>query len=202
MRPIFALLIFLFRRDRQFWRGHHLPHADRPRDPFPDRPEAVPVDGRDAQGSAEAQSDPGAFQGRQDSVSSRKSLSSTSRRRSIRPPAACRSCSRSRSFMRSTRCCSCRSKCGTSPCILWIKDLSAPDPLTPVNLFGLLHFAPTRFPGDRRAADPGRRVAVGDDEAQPATDGSGAGPGLRDHAVVPGVHHGAVRGRPSALLAD
>jgi YidC/Oxa1 family membrane protein insertase len=28
------------------------------------------------------------------------------------------------------------------PFILWVKDLSAPDPLTPVNLFGLLHFAP------------------------------------------------------------
>ncbi len=28
------------------------------------------------------------------------------------------------------------------PFIFWIKDLSAPDPLTPVNLFGLLHFAP------------------------------------------------------------
>jgi YidC/Oxa1 family membrane protein insertase len=28
------------------------------------------------------------------------------------------------------------------PFVLWIKDLSAPDPLTPVNLFGLLHFAP------------------------------------------------------------
>ena len=28
------------------------------------------------------------------------------------------------------------------PFILWIKDLSAPDPLTPVNLFGLLHFVP------------------------------------------------------------
>ena len=28
------------------------------------------------------------------------------------------------------------------PFILWIKDLSAPDPLTPVNLFGLLHFSP------------------------------------------------------------
>jgi YidC/Oxa1 family membrane protein insertase len=28
------------------------------------------------------------------------------------------------------------------PFALWIKDLSAPDPLTPVNLFGLLHFAP------------------------------------------------------------
>jgi YidC/Oxa1 family membrane protein insertase len=28
------------------------------------------------------------------------------------------------------------------PFVLWIKDLSSPDPLTPVNLFGLLHFAP------------------------------------------------------------
>ena len=31
------------------------------------------------------------------------------------------------------------------PFILWIKDLSAPDPLTPVNLFGLLHFTPPAF---------------------------------------------------------
>jgi len=31
------------------------------------------------------------------------------------------------------------------PFVLWIKDLSAPDPLTPVNLFGLLHFAPPAF---------------------------------------------------------
>ena len=31
------------------------------------------------------------------------------------------------------------------PFILWIKDLSAPDPLTPVNLFGLLHFSPPAF---------------------------------------------------------
>ena len=28
------------------------------------------------------------------------------------------------------------------PFALWVKDLSAPDPLTPVNLFGLLHFTP------------------------------------------------------------
>ncbi len=34
------------------------------------------------------------------------------------------------------------SKCATSRSSLWIKDLSAPDPLTPVNLFGLLHFTP------------------------------------------------------------
>ena len=31
------------------------------------------------------------------------------------------------------------------PFILWIKDLSAPDPLTPVNLFGYLHFTPPHF---------------------------------------------------------
>ncbi|SEM39758.1 protein translocase subunit yidC [Sphingomonas gellani] len=29
--------------------------------------------------------------------------------------------------------------------VLWIKDLSAPDPLTPVNLFGLLAFTPPHF---------------------------------------------------------
>ncbi len=31
------------------------------------------------------------------------------------------------------------------PFYLWIKDLSAPDPLTPVNLFGLLDFTPPSF---------------------------------------------------------
>jgi YidC/Oxa1 family membrane protein insertase len=31
------------------------------------------------------------------------------------------------------------------PFIFWIKDLSAPDPLTPLNLFGLLNFTPPSF---------------------------------------------------------
>ncbi len=31
------------------------------------------------------------------------------------------------------------------PFVLWIHDLSAPDPLTPVNLFGLLPFTPPGF---------------------------------------------------------
>jgi YidC/Oxa1 family membrane protein insertase len=31
------------------------------------------------------------------------------------------------------------------PFALWIKDLSAPDPLTPLNLFGLLDFTPPAF---------------------------------------------------------
>ena len=31
------------------------------------------------------------------------------------------------------------------PFVLWLKDLSAPDPMTPVNLFGLLDFTPPAF---------------------------------------------------------
>ena len=31
------------------------------------------------------------------------------------------------------------------PFVLWIKDLSAPDPMTPINLFGLLQFTPPHF---------------------------------------------------------
>jgi YidC/Oxa1 family membrane protein insertase len=31
------------------------------------------------------------------------------------------------------------------PFVAWIRDLSAPDPLTPVNLFGLLHFTPPQM---------------------------------------------------------
>jgi YidC/Oxa1 family membrane protein insertase len=31
------------------------------------------------------------------------------------------------------------------PFVLWLKDLSAPDPLTPINLFGLLPFDPPSF---------------------------------------------------------
>ena len=31
------------------------------------------------------------------------------------------------------------------PFVLWLKDLSAPDPLTPINLFGLLPFTPPAF---------------------------------------------------------
>src|SRR3546814_221894 len=31
------------------------------------------------------------------------------------------------------------------PFVLWIKDLSAPDPMTPVNLFGYLDFTPPAF---------------------------------------------------------
>ena len=86
------------------------------------------------------------------------------------------------------------------PFVLWIKDLSAPDPLTPVNLFGLLHFTPphsSRSACCRSCVGVTHVAAV---EAQPAADGPGAGADLRDHAVGAGVHHGAVRGRAAALL--
>ncbi len=54
------------------------------------------------------------------------------------------------------------------PFALWIKDLSAPDPLTPVNLFGYLDFTPPGFLAHRRAADPARRHHVAPVQAQPA----------------------------------
>ena len=54
------------------------------------------------------------------------------------------------------------------PFVLWIKDLSAPDPLTPVNLFGLLPLHPAALPRARRAADPARRHDVAPDAAQSA----------------------------------
>ena len=52
MIPIFQLLVWLFHAVRQFRGRDHLPDPDRPRDHVPDRPEAIPVDGRDAQASS------------------------------------------------------------------------------------------------------------------------------------------------------
>ena len=37
------------------------------------------------------------------------------------------------------------------PFVLWIKDLSAPDPSHILNLFGLLHFTPPSILSHRRA---------------------------------------------------
>ena len=84
---------------------------------------------------------------------------------------------------------------------LWIKDLSAPDPLTPVNLFGLLNFTPPAFIALgvlpillgitmwlQFKLNPHRPIRCS--------------PGLRDHAVDHDVHHGTVRGGLAALLGD
>ena len=86
------------------------------------------------------------------------------------------------------------------PFILWIKDLSARRPADPGQPVRPAPLRAAGVPGHRRAADPGRRDAVDVDEAQSAADGPGPGADIRAHAVVPGVHHGAVRGRPPALL--
>jgi len=79
------------------------------------------------------------------------------------------------------------------PFFLWIKDLSAPDPLHILNLFGLLPFTPAA------RCDPGR-----DDVAavppEPRARRPGAGAGVQNHAVAVHVHHGAVCRGPAALL--
>ena len=88
------------------------------------------------------------------------------------------------------------------PFALWIKDLTAPDPLTPINLFGLLPFQPPGLHRDRHPADPGRRHHVAPAEDELGADGSDAAEDLRLDAVDPGGDHGAVRGRLPGLLGD
>ncbi len=86
------------------------------------------------------------------------------------------------------------------PFVLWIKDLSAPDPLTPVNLFGLLPFTPPQFLAIGVLPILLGITHVAAVQAEPAADGPGAAADVRDHAVDHDVHDGAVRGRAAALL--
>jgi YidC/Oxa1 family membrane protein insertase len=82
------------------------------------------------------------------------------------------------------------------PFALWIKDLSAPDPLHILNLFGYLDFTPPAFLGIGVLA-----VLLGVTMwAQSGFARSGPAAGLLDHAVDDDVHHGAVRRRDAALL--
>jgi YidC/Oxa1 family membrane protein insertase len=53
------------------------------------------------------------------------------------------------------------------PFALWIKDLSAPDPLHVLNLFGLLPFTPPFVPGDRHAGAAAGRHHVAAVQAEP-----------------------------------
>ena len=57
------------------------------------------------------------------------------------------------------------------PFVLWIKDLSAPDPLHILNLFGLLPFTPPQHARDRRAGDAARHHDVPAVQAQSGADG-------------------------------
>jgi YidC/Oxa1 family membrane protein insertase len=73
------------------------------------------------------------------------------------------------------------------PFALWIKDLSAPDPMTPLNLFGLLDFTPPAM------------IAIG---VLPILLGVTMWLQFKlfGHAVGADVRHGAVRRGPPALL--
>ncbi len=86
------------------------------------------------------------------------------------------------------------------PFALWIKDLSAPDPLHILNLFGLLPFTPPSILGIGVMA-----VILGitmwlQFRLNPPLRRPGTGAGVQDHAVDVHVHHGAVRRWPAALL--
>ena len=81
------------------------------------------------------------------------------------------------------------------PFALWIKDLSAPDPLTPINLFGLLPLHAARLPAIGVLPILLGRHHVAAVQAQPGADGPGPAADLRDHAVGDDVRHGAVRQR-------
>ncbi len=84
----------------------------------------------------------------------------------------------------------------------WIHDLSAPDPTTFVNLFGLLPYTPPGYlvpPYRRLAADHGPDH-VPATEAQPAAARSDAGEDVHDPAGGVHLHAGAVRRRAGDLL--
>jgi hypothetical protein len=85
------------------------------------------------------------------------------------------------------------------PFALWIKDLSAPDPLTPVKPVRLPRFHAACFLalGICRSCWDHHVAAV---QAQSRADGPDPEAGVRDHALGADVRDGAVRGRPSALL--
>ena len=93
-----------------------------------------------------------------------------------------------------------------APFFGWIKDLSAPDPLTVFNLFGLIPWDPTVIPvigtvppSRPLAADHGRdHVAA--DEAQPAAAGPDPEDDLRLDADHLHLHAGDLLGRAGDLL--
>ncbi len=93
-----------------------------------------------------------------------------------------------------------------APFFGWIKDLSAPDPTTIFNLFGLIPWDPSTRAG-RRSVPHARRVAdhhgdhdVVPDEAQPGAAGPDPEDDLRLDAVDLHLHAGELLGRTGDLL--
>jgi membrane protein insertase Oxa1/YidC/SpoIIIJ len=93
-----------------------------------------------------------------------------------------------------------------APFFGWIKDLSAPDPSSIMNLFGLLpdrRARPEQHPGadlHRHPADPAGHLDVAAAEAEPGAHRPDAGDDLRLDALGLHVHAGQLRLRPPDLL--
>ena len=93
-----------------------------------------------------------------------------------------------------------------APFFGWIRDLSAPDPTSILNLFGLLPFAApaadqrARDHLDRGLADHPRRLDVAAAEAEPDADRQDPGDDLHLDAVGVHVHARAFRQRAGDLL--
>ena len=95
-----------------------------------------------------------------------------------------------------------------APFFGWIKDLSAPDPTTIFNLFGLIPWDPLTtlgpnhrpVPDDRRLADHHGHHDVVPDEAQPGAAGPDPEDDLRLDAADLHLHAGELLGRAGDLL--
>ena len=87
-----------------------------------------------------------------------------------------------------------------APFFGWIKDLSAPDPTSLFNLFGLLPYAVPEIPAHRRVAAAHGHHHVAADAAEPAAARSGAAADLQLDAGDVHVHAGIVPGRSRDLL--
>ena len=88
-----------------------------------------------------------------------------------------------------------------APFFGWIRDLSAPDPTSWINLFGLLPLGgararqPHRHRLDRRLADPARHLDVAAAEAEPDPDRQDPGDDLHLDALDLHVHARQLRER-------
>ena len=87
-----------------------------------------------------------------------------------------------------------------APFFGWIKDLSAPDPTSVFNLFGLIPWDPPHCPDDRHLAADHGRDHVGADEAEPGAARSRPAEDLRLDAGVLHLPARLLPGRPGDLL--
>ena len=192
MKPIFSLLLWLYAHDRQFRRGDHLPD--------PDRADRSCSRSRRSSSSSMAamraiQPKMKAIQDRHadDRMTMQQEMMKLYKEEKVNPAAGCLPIFlQIPVFYALYKVLMVSVEMRHKPFVLWIQDLSAPDPLTPVNLFGYLPFTPPHFLAHRRAADPARHHDVAADAAQPADARSGPAADFRADAVGADVRHGAI----------